>query len=137
MESDDEDPAWLAACIEAVDNLPKANLPSTSRARADANWGKSSSSTSNQSCTISLEQTSRGVTRHNSSLRPRGASYMGNSRMMNAGGADDMVLPGQGSISPQKALSAMVRGRTIRRPRRINGIGINVRRFACFSPLAV
>lgn len=130
MEPNDEDPAWLAACIEAVDSMPEVNLPSSSRARTDANWGKSASSTYNQRSTISLEQTSRCVTSHNPSLRPQDASYKGNSRVMNARGSDDVLPQGQASLSPQKHLPAMGRGRAMGRARRINGIGINVRRFA-------
>ncbi|CAN0508735.1 unnamed protein product, partial [Ectocarpus sp. 12 AP-2014] len=30
MEVDDEDPAWLEACMAVVDSLPAANLQSTS-----------------------------------------------------------------------------------------------------------
>ena len=41
MEFNDDDPAWLEACIEAVDSLPEANIPSAPRAhRSDGNTPK-------------------------------------------------------------------------------------------------
>ena len=132
MEFEDDDPAWLEACIAAVDSLPEANLPSASRAhRSDVNTPKFSSASSNDSFSITS-------TCHSLPSCPPVSSGSTSSRSFSKAldvGSIDGSLPsrqiGTSHESRDKMALKPLRHSSWTRggPRRIHGIGINVRRL--------
>ena len=132
MEFEDDDPAWLEACIAAVDSLPEANLPSTSRVhRSDGNTSKCSSASSNDSF---------GITNTCHSLPSCPPVFSGStssrsfSKAVDVSGIDGSLTSRQIGASHEwrdkMALKPLRRGSwTSGGPRRISGIEINVRRL--------
>lgn len=101
MEIDDEDPAWLEACMAAVNSIPEANLHSSSSAAGKMPASESSNS---RQAAHQQQRTSRS-----SDGAPSNKSYTGGSRNPSAAihYASHFPSPGSGTTAmvPQPSAS--------------------------------
>lgn len=123
MEIEDEDPAWLEACMAAVDRLPAANRDSTSagEGKQKGETPPSSRCTSNSSSAASANASVHPAASSAASTvvhPPLGPRPFGHLPFANGGGG------GAGRRENPRASSTSANG-SVRR--RTPGVGINVR----------
>lgn len=132
MVFDEDDPAWLAACIAAVDSLPEANLPGSI-----LNCSTSASPRSNTS-----NNTSTAATAHSSGNgRPASCSSFGlpsgeicsetsrgSAASYSTTARDGVEGDPHSLVHPSRTARGASESRAKLGHRRLQGVGINVRR---------